>query len=196
MSAFILAVAYYGNFLPMRKSQIFISTMQGLRSVGSVSALKDAFSEPFNVPSPIGQEELVRNSGNVILGLVQQTDKPEIISDLMNFMESSYRPIIERGRGMSFEQNFYIMGALNELAFVKTKQTNYFNAAKSYYSEGLRLGPKRPQFLYGMFDIYRMEGNIDGTKQIANQILTQWPDDDRTKAALDDFLSKVLTKGK
>ncbi len=194
MSLFILFVAYYGSFLPMRKSQIFISTMQSLRSVNSVSGLKDAFAKPLGAPSPIGQEELVRNSANVVLGVIQQTDKPDVIADLMNFMESSYQPIVERGRGMSFEQNLYILGALNELSFVKTRDPKYFNASKSYFSRGLELGPKRPQFLYGLFDIYRMEGNVDGVKNIADQILAQWPDDDRTKTALADFIAQSLTE--
>ncbi len=193
VSVLILFLAYYGNFLPMVKSQTLISTMQNLRSINSVSQLSSAFAASFNIPSPIGQEESVRSSGNVVLGVIQQTDRPDVISDLMNFMETSYRPIVEYGRGMSFEQNLYILGTLNELSFVKTKDIKYFNAAKKYYSQGLTLGPKRPQFLYGMFDIYRMEGNVDGSKRIADQILAQWPDDFRTKSALDSFLAKALT---
>lgn len=198
ISVFILLVAYYGTLLPMRKSQVFISTMQSLRSVGTIADIRGAFSTPFNIPSPIGQEELVRNSANVVLGVLQQTDKAQDISGLLDFVETSYRPIIERGRGMSFEQNLYILGALNELAFVKTRETKYFQASKNYYSEGLRLGPKRPQFLYGLFDIYRMEGNVDGVKKIGDQILSQWPDDERARAGLEEFLKKVeeLTKGK
>ncbi|MBI2048837.1 MAG: hypothetical protein HY434_00600 [Candidatus Liptonbacteria bacterium] len=193
LSAFILLGAYYGSFLPMRKSQIFISAMRDLRSVTSVAEFKNVFARPLGVPSPIGQEELVRNGANTVLNVLQQTDKPEVIAELMDFVESSYRPIIERGRGMSFEQNLYIMGTLNELAFIKTQDNKYFAAAKSYYSEGLKLGPKRPQFLYGLFDIYRIEGNVEATKEIAAQILSQWPEDQRTKDALDEFMQKILT---
>lgn len=196
VSVFILLIAYYGNFLPMKKSQTLISTMQSLRSINSVLELSNAFAVPFSIPSPIGQEELVRNSGNVILGVLQQADKPDVIAELMNFIETSYQPIIEYGRGMSFEQNLYILGTLNELSFVKTGDVKYFNAAKKYYSRGLELGPKRPQFLYGMFDIYRMEGNVDGARKIAGQIMAQWPSDDRTKPALDSFLEKALTEKK
>ena len=181
LSALILGIAYYGSFLPMRNSQIFISTMQHLQSITSVTDLTNALSAPFDAPSPIGQEELVRNSGNVVLGVLQQSDNPEVIGSLMDFMETAYRPIIARGRGMSFEQNLYILGTLNELAFVRTKDPKYFTAAKNYYLQGLALGPKRPQFLYGKFDIYRIEGNVDGVKKIADQILAQWPNDERTQ---------------
>lgn len=193
ISCLILFVAYYGNLLPLVKSQTFISSMQNMRSVSTVAGIKEIFAKSFDLPSPIGQEELVRNSGNTILGVIQQTDKPDIIADLMNFMNTYYQPIIERGRGMSFEQNLYIMGTLNELSFVKTRDPKYFTAAKAYYAEGLALGPKRPQFLYGMFDIYRIEGNIDAARTIGEQVLAQWPNDDRIRTALQELNAKPLT---
>lgn len=191
IAIFILSVAFYGTFLPMRKSQIFISAMQQLRSLKSLSDLEQVFAVPLDAPSPIGQEELVRNTANVILGLIQQNDKPEIVAELLSYVEKYYRPIVERGRGMSFEQDLYLLGALNEAAFIKTKNVSYLEAAQNYYSKGLTLGPKRPQFLYGMFDIYRTEGNVDGAKAIAAQILSQWPTDERARRGLQDFLDYV-----
>ncbi len=193
VSLLILGVAYWGNFLPMRKSQLFISAMGSLQAVSSVDNLISTFKVPFNATSPIGQEELVRNSSNVILGVLQQTTDPQIIGNLMDFVETAYHPIVVRGTGMSFEQNLYILGTLNELAFIRTNNSKYFTAAKNYYSQGLILGPKRPQFLYGMFDVYRIEGNVDGVKKIADQILSQWPNDERTRSNYEDFLSKVVT---
>lgn len=177
----------------MRKSQLFIEAMQKLPSVTSVPDLISTLSVPFDAPSPVGQEELVRNSANVVLGAIQQTNDPTVISSLMDFIETRYQPIIARGTGMSFEQNLYILGTMNELAFVRTQDTKYFTAAKNYYSQGLALGPKRPQFLYGMFDIYRIEGNVDSVTAITNQILSQWPNDDRTRSNYEDFLQKVAT---
>ncbi len=189
----ILGIAFYGSFLPMRKSQVLIHTLQTLRTSQSLEEFKNNLAIPLNFPSPIGQEEAVRNAANVILGVVQQTDQPEAIADLMNFIESYYKPIVERGVGMSFEQNMYLLGALNELAFVKTKDVKFLSAAHNYFEKGLRLGPKRPQFLYGMFDIYRIEGNVEGAKAIAAQILAQWPDDQRVKSGLEEFLKKVAS---
>lgn len=196
--AFILSVAFYGTFLPMRKSQLFIQTMKNLKSAKSLTELEDAISVPLDATSPIGQEELVRNSTNIFLNLVQQNDRPEVIAELINYAEKYYNPIIERGRGMSFEQNLYLLGALNESAFIKTRDPKYLAASKRYYLQGLELGPKRPQFLYGMFDVYRTEGNIEGAKKIADQLLSQWPDDERAKKGLQDFFDYLqsLTKKK
>ena len=191
IAVFILSVSFYGSFLPMRKSQIFISAMQYLKSVKSVSDLKDVLDAPLAAPSPIGQEELVRTATNVVLNLVQQNDKPEIIAELVNYVEKYYRPIAERGRGMSFEQNLYLLGALNETAYIKTNDIRYLQVAKGYYLKGLELGPKRPQFLYGMFDVYRTEGDVNNAKAVAGQILSQWPGDERASRGLQDFLDYV-----
>ena len=187
----LLLVAFYGNFLPLRKSQVLIRTLRTLNDSKSLEEFKGNLSVPLNFPSPIGQEEAVRNIANIILGVVQQTDNPEAISDIINFIESYYKPIISRGTGMSFEQNVYILGAINELAFVKTKEIKYLTTAHNYFEQGLRLGPNRPQFLYGMFDIYRIEGSVEGAKEIAGRLLAAWPDDQKVKDGLEEFLKKV-----
>jgi hypothetical protein len=190
-AAFILSVAYYGDYLPLRKSQVFISALRELRNIKSLTDFEHTLSVPLDLPSPIGQEELVRNTANIVLNLTQQNDKPETVAEITSFIENYYRPIVERGKGMSFEQNLYIMGAINETAFVRTRDVKYLQAAHNYYNEGLKLGPKRPQFLYGMFDVYRMEGNVEAATTIANQILTQWPDDEQIRNGLNLFLSQV-----
>jgi hypothetical protein len=92
---------------------------------------------------------------------------------------------------MSFGQNLYLLGALNEVALVKTRDPKYLVAAKRYFLMGLERGPKRPQFLYGMFDVYRAEGDVVKTQEIANQILAQWPTDERTRQALAEFLERA-----
>lgn len=189
---FILSVAYYGNYLPLHKSQIFINSLRNdLRSINSEADFEHKLSVPLDLPSPIGQEELVRNSSNLVLNLIQSNNDPVLIGRLIDYLDGYYNPIIARDRGMSFEQNLYVLGAINETAFVKTKDVKYLEAAQKYYSHGIALGPNRPQFLYGMFDIYRMEGNIDGVKTVAERILSQWPTDDRTRAALADFLAQA-----
>lgn len=185
----ILGIAYYGSYLPLKKSKAFIQTLRSLSTARSFGDFTKAMSIPLNIPSPIGQEELVRNLGNIVLGVVERSGSPpELIAGSIEYLESYYRPIIERGRGMSFSQNLYLLGVTNQLAFANTKQIKYFEAAKRYYEDGLRLGPGRPQFLYGVFDIYRTENNVPRAKQVGEQILSQWPQDERARRGLEDFL--------
>lgn len=196
VSVFILSVAYYGNFLPLRMSQTFIATLRSLQSIKSLEEFENTVSVPLDIPSPIGKEELVRNTASIVMNLIQQNDKPEVIAEVIKFLDHYYDPIIARGVGMSFEQNLYVLGTINQLAFVRTNDTSYFLKAKKYYEQGLALGPKRPQFLYGVFDIYRTEGNVQKAIEVHDRIIAQWPDDQRIKDGLAKFLEFVATQQK
>ncbi len=188
---FLVFAVYYGNYLPMRKSQVFINSLRSINSVASLDEMKKIISVSFDLPSPVGQEELVRNFTNIALDLTNKNNDPAVISQIMDFVDGYYGPIIERGKGMSFGQDLYLLGALNEVAFLKTKDQKYFVKSKFYFEKSNELGPKRPQSLFGLFDIYRIEGNAQKVQEIAGQILNQWPDDERTKAALADFLQRA-----
>lgn len=182
----ILAVAVYGSYLPMRKAQMFIGTLQSFQTqpVNSLKDLEDRLSVPLDYPSPIGQEELVRNTANSVLSFVQRGTDATSTAELISYLRKYYDPIIARGKGMSFEQDLYLLGAINEVAYTKTGDRTYLQAAAQYYSEGVRLGPNRPQPLYGLFDVYRFAGDATDTVAVAQRILTLWPTDQNVKAGL------------
>lgn len=197
VSCLVVFSVYSGSFLPLKKSQSFINTMRdlNLNKAPSLDGFKKSLSVPLDLPSPIGQEELVRQVASLIMNIINQPNAdPAVINDLLTYINSYYEPIIKNGTGMSFGQNLYILGSMNEIAFVKTNQVKYLEAAKKYYQRGHELGPNRPQPLFGLFDVYRMEGNVEQVKIIAGQILTQWPAEERTRQALVDFLNRSLTK--
>lgn len=193
---FILLVAYYGSYLPMRKSTVFIETMRSSSKIKTISDFKSAFSVPLDYSSPIGQEELVRSMANTINSSLQNVSDPKAVDELVNYAEKYYAPIIARGKGMSFGQDVYILGMINEIAFLKTKEPKYLQTAEKYFKMGQTLGPKRPQSLYGLFDVYRLKGNIDESKKIADQILSQWPDDARTSNLVNQMLNSSSTPKK
>ncbi|MDO8516286.1 MAG: hypothetical protein Q7S28_03485 [bacterium] len=188
-SAFLLVLAYYGSYLPLKKSQAFIDALQKTSSIHSTQEFYDTFAVPLGITSPIGQEELVRNTANTTLNIIQQftPSQADIIAALVSYLTAYYEPIFSYGKGMSFEQNLYVMGAINELSYVKTKNPNYLNAAHDYYERGRVLGPQRPQFLYGLFDVYRFKGDTAGVEKIGQQILSQWPNDTRTQDAMTEY---------
>lgn len=188
---FIGWLAYYGSYLPLQKSQVFINTLRGARNLTSVENFKAAISGALDMPSPIGQEEHVRNVASLAMSIVNGTDDQEAVAQIVGFVSGYYEPIVRRGTGMSFGQNMYILGALHEVAFLKTKNPEYFERAKFYYEKGLELGPKRPQPLYGLFDVYRIGGDVEATKRIVDQILSQWPEDERVRAGFGEFLQRV-----
>lgn len=205
--ALIAGIAAYGSYLPLRKAQNFIAALQSLQAPAthatSIQDLESRLSVPLDYPSPIGQEELVRNMANSILVFVQRGSDATSTSELIRYLHSYYDPIIARGVGMSFGQDIYLMGAINEIAFAHTGNPSYLGAAERYYAEGNGLGPNRPQTLYGLFDVYRAEGNVAGTEAVAQKILANWPADTGIRTAVAQFRQTVgaaantkTTKGK
>lgn len=189
-SIVIVAVGVYGSYLPMRKAQMFIATLQSLQTspVSSLNELTSRLAVPLDYPSPIGQEELVRNTANNILGFISQGADATSTAVLLSFLNHYYDPILAQGKGMSFGQDLYLMGAINELAYVHTGNPAYLMNSQKYYEEGVALGPNRPQSLYGLFDVYRAEGNVASTTAIAKKILSNWPTDTSITTGLQDFL--------
>jgi hypothetical protein len=195
--AAILGIAFYGSYLPMRKAQMFITTLQGLQTTPATSLqdLETRLSGPLNYPSPIGQEELVRNMANSVLSFVQQGGDATSTGELISFLNGYYDPILNRGKGMSFQQDLYLEGAINEVAFGQTGNPMYLSAAQQWYTEGNTLAPNRPQSLYGLFDVYRAEGDVTDTVIVATKILSNW-NDTQIKTSLAQFLETVSSTPK
>ena len=189
---FLVFLAWYGSYLPMRKAEIYISTLQRIQTnpVSTLSELEKRISVPLDYFSPIGQEELVRNMANSVLGFVQQSQDATSTAELIRFTTSYFEPILVRGRGMSFGQDIYLMGAINETAYARTMDKTYLENAKKYYLEGESLGPDRPQVLYGLFDVYRMEGDTANAEAIGNKILANWPTDQTVQQGMAQLLSQ------
>mgnify|MGYP001600940459 CR=1 FL=1 len=188
----LVFVAYFGSYLPLQKSHLFIKTMRNLSQINSLQEFEEAMSTVLEFNSPIGQEELLRQFASTIIDVINQPHHPPVLGKLINtYLNKYYEPIIQSGSGMSFNQNLYVLGTLNEIAALKTQNPEFLSAAKTYYLKSYEIGPKRPQALFGLFDIYRIEGNVEEVKKIHEQILTQWPGEKKTKQAFEEFLSKV-----
>jgi hypothetical protein len=196
--AAILVIAYVGEYLPLRKAQIFLSTLSGLQSTppSSLADLETRISIPLDYASMIGQEELVRNTANSVLSFVQQSPDATTTTQLVDYIMSYYNPILSRGSGMSFGQDLYLVGVINEIAFAQTGKPNFLGAAQEYYEEGVAKGPNRPQALYGLFDVYRTEGNVASTTAIVNRIMTNWPTDQSIPQTFAAFLLSASSSQK
>lgn len=192
----LLVVAYVGNFLPLRKSLNFIDANRKLNQEGQVKTLDQLIallSHPLDLYSPIGQQELVRNTTNIVFDLVKGENgkNPPVVKALMEMVDTYYSPLVAKPRGMSFNQDLYVLGLTNEAAAIQTRDVNYASKAQEVYERGLTLSPKRPQFLYGLLDVFRMKSDFQNAKRIAEEILTYWPDDQRTQRLLAQIDSKL-----
>lgn len=183
--AFIALTGYYGNYLPLRKAIIFKEGMPRLRDAKFVEDVEKIVASVMEAPSPIGNDTAIRFMTRIIMLSVDSgIDDQQTISGLVDLVERYYEPTLTRGKGTNFGQNLYFLAPLNGIAFRKTGDERYFKAAKKYYEWAHELGPMRPRPLYALFDIYRVEGNVEAARGAGEQILKQWPDDERIKREL------------
>lgn len=187
----IIVASYFGNFLPFKKSTSYILALRNLNQYRSVGDFEQAFEKVFNFYSPIGQEELVRNTISIILGFLRGPKQPQaVVDELVRYIEYYAQPIVSYGRGMSFGQNIYLLGSLNLAAFYQTNNEKYLSKAESYYKKGLTISPRRPQYLYGLLEIYRVKNNYQEAEKMAKQILSFWPEDKKVENLFQEILSK------
>lgn len=174
----ICASWYYGTYLPFRKSQFLILSIQGAGAAKNLSDFKDAFSASLDFFSPVGQSESVKHMTNTVFNIVNQINIPtEGLTDLIGFVEKYSQPILQARQGDGLTQQFYVVGDLYRAAGFKYNNQEYLKKAEETYKEGLILSPKRPQFLYGLLQIYMEEKNIEGANEVMKKILEYWPND-------------------
>ncbi len=192
LTVVILGIMYYGSYLPYKKSSDFIVALQS--RVNSFQDFTDVFSLPLQDPSPIGQGELVRNLGGSVLGIVQNSNgNKDLIDAVIEYLDQYYGPLVGSDRGLNFGQDLYILGAINQTAFEKTGDPKYLEKAEEYYTRGLTLAPKRPQFLYSLMHLYASTGRFTEARKIGDQIVSQWPTDTKTAAQIKSFPSTDAT---
>ena len=183
--AFLASLAYYGTYLPYHKSISFIKTVRSMGGARSIEEFKRLFSGPLDIPSPIGQEELVRNMASEVTGFVGGGQSSvDVEEDLTQFAEEYFDPVVKKGKGMSFGQDLYILGTLHRIVYQHSKNAEHLSAAERYFLKGLELGPRRPQFLYGLLDVSLLQGNGERVLRLATQIHKQWPTDTRVNDIL------------
>ena len=181
----------YGNYFPMKKSEAFISAMNSMQG-GGIKTLNDFFrnmSVPLDIKSSVGEEEIVRQLMSISANLIQQNDNSEVTNAIMEYTNIYTKPILERHKGLNFGQDLYLAGSLNLAAYQKTYDEKYLNAAKNYFEEFYAWAPNRPQPLYGLFDIYRIQNDKEKVKFFGDTIVKNWPNADDVKKVYEEFLN-------
>ncbi|MDW8280001.1 MAG: hypothetical protein RMK17_02485 [bacterium] len=184
---FILLMIFYGSILPYQKSKIFINGMSLLQSgrIRNVNDFEKTILDIFKAKSPIGQEEIIRHFGSYFISLISQNKNKDFTNYLMDLIRPYYEQILNRGKGLSFNQDLYIFGNLNLVAYDQTKESKYLEEAEKYFMISYNLGSKRPQALYGLFDVCRFKNDMECMKKIGEEILSYWPNETEIKKFLE-----------
>jgi len=179
----VLAIVF-GSIQPLSRSQRFISALRNVSNVKTLDEFKQNFDAAFNMSSPVGDEELAKFLSDQILNLISQENQPEDVSRALvaylepHMLQNNVRHLLAIG-------NMHV-----ELLRRFRKQID-FNQAESAYLRAMAIGPKLPPVLYTLADLYIAVGNRDKFTEIANTILSYWPDDAKLKSILEVANSPV-----
>jgi hypothetical protein len=191
LTAMLAATAAYGSWLPMRKLALFLHAQDSLPTIHTAAEYMALLSAALDAPSPIGQEELVRWSAQTVTDLIQTgRTKPQSTVQFVEFLNHYFLPIVQRRTGNSFALTAHVAGTLQMEAYFRMGDPAYLTDAGTLFLTGLEASPRRAEFLYGLFDVYRLAADTGRVKAIADQILTQWPDDQLTRASLAEYLAQ------
>lgn len=171
----------YGAILPFRKSQLFIQAMHQASQSRSVVEYMGTFNKALDFYSPVGQAEDIRFLENQIGSIVAQKPPQQVADALVMYADSISRVTQSGKHSSNFVQEIVILGSIHETNFRDYKEQRDYDAALALFEKGLILSPKRPQFLYGLLQLYSDAGEQEKAEEAAKEILSIWPNDERVQ---------------
>ena len=166
-----------GSIQPFIKSETFINALQNIQNIKTLDEFTRSFDDAFNLPSPIGNEELAKFLSDDVSGLISQNTQPENVSRILeSYMESH----------MSQSDIISILNIahFHTILFQRFHNVEDYNLAEQAYLKGLAIAPKLTPVLYGLVSLYASVGDQKKLAQIAQTISLYWPDDEQIQNAL------------
>jgi hypothetical protein len=165
---FFLLGLYYGAYLPLAKSRLYISTIRSAQSIRSVADFKALYDRMFALYSPVGTEEIVKFMSYDVMGIISIKDQPEEIA----------RALVEYIEPYLFTNN--VRHLLVGAQMYTTLWQNYghdsdYEAAVRYYRAAYDIGPKLPPVLFGLLQLYVNHGDMVSANEIGEHIVALWP---------------------
>lgn len=197
ISIFVIIIAlvliYTSAYLPYVKASLYIKALKEQTKATSVEEFITPMEKAFNFWSPVGQPEEIRFfASNIASMLFSQKESTSSIPQEVAFALVDYTVKLLNSnppgmKGLNYSQSLLLEASL---LFTYGQRFNDFESlkkAEDLYKKGLELSPKRPQFLYGLLSIYLYENRKDDLKNVAQEILKYWPQDERVKQILENL---------
>ncbi len=182
----ILAVLslIYGAFLPFRKSQLFIAAMQNAYRSQTIGDYEATYNKAFGFYSPVGQAEDIRFLLSQISGAIIAKPPQDVSDALVSYADAVSRANGTGRQGLNYTQELVTLATIHEANYHNYKSQKDYDAALALYEKGLSLSPSRPQFLYGLFQLYMDAGDTANEKAIGEKILSLWPNDTKIEGIM------------
>ncbi len=173
-----LFALYVGSYAPFEKSRQFIQAYRALSSPETkrIEDFKAVFDRALDYPSPVGQAEEVRFMTNEIGNIVRRNPPEWAARALIEYAEGRYQELIARNPRVNTTQLMLFLGQAWEEFGVTYRDAASLGKAEAYYVQGLARSPRRPQFLYGLYSVYRERGENSKALEVLQEILTYWPE--------------------
>jgi hypothetical protein len=182
----VLAFGYWGIALPLRRSHLYIVATRALPQVKTVEQMETSFRAATDLTAPFGQDETVVYYVQTIHGLIRSNNDRQVVKALMQEAEDVSARMRQRGRGFNYGALLQALGGIYEMGYLATADTSYHQKGIDVLEKGLQYSPGRLQFLQGLLDFYRITGDREHARDMAQRILSVWPDDKFALQALSE----------
>lgn len=177
LTVFIVIIVYYGAFLPLKKSQLYINAMRNMPTIRTLGDLDNNFKKVFNFYSPVGHDEIISSYVGNMLNLVASQRDKATVDALIFQIENNAENVLKTNNRFNYGQTIFSMGLIYQISGKKFSDKNYQEKAIKIFEKGLKYNSKRSTFVYGLFDTYRDMGKNSKAKEIGESILKYWPSD-------------------
>lgn len=172
----ILAIVF-GSLLPFLKAQKYITAVRSLSQVRSLDQFRATFDHALDFYSPVGAEETGKFLGNEIFNAVNNPQQQEEISRaLVAYIE----PHLLKDN----VRHLLLLGRMHYMLWLNFKDDRNFASAEQYFLAAHAIGPRLPNPMYGLLELYEKRGDQAKVREFAEKILSYWPSDGRVRAFL------------
>lgn len=184
LTLFICWVFIFGTYSIFTKAGMYISAVRTTKQIKSIGDFLGNFDPALEYQAPAGQDEIAANYLGIIYNVIGEQSNPEVIKMLIGEAEKWGLPIVARDRGFNFNSILFNMGSVYEAAAVKLNDKNYYQRALALFEYGNKLSPQKQVFMESLLDLYKMGGDKVSAINMANQILSFWPDDGKAREVI------------
>lgn len=166
---------YLGAYLPFKQAKAFISVNRALPSVKTTDEVERIFDGVLDIGSPVASDEIRGFVLDQLTNILRTRPPEEVGKIIIGYAEEKARPVLENPVSPELTKMILKMGILYQNAWSLYRDELYAKKTEEFYLRGLEISPNRPQFLYGLFDLYVSRNERGKAAVIAETINRFWP---------------------
>lgn len=179
--AIISSAVYFGAYLPFKKARAFIAIGRSLQKVRSVEELQSKFDRVLNIKTSVAHDEVLSFFADQMAGIIRSGPPKPIGQALIDYTINRITPVLENEASPELTKMLLKAAIVYQTGWLLYGDEKYFQQAEFYLLQGLEKSPNRPQFLYGLFDLYSAKKENAKALGIGETIIRLWPKDSYIK---------------